>query len=368
MILVLRLALVAAIGLVCARHAEAADLTPPHYSAVGLASWYGSDFHGHATADGEIFDMGALSAAHRSLPLPCYARVTNLGNGRSIVVRVNDRGPFVGGRILDVSARVAKLLEFNGLTKIRVEYVGKAPPAGSDGPMLLASLQTGSAPAAASSLPPAGFDLPALLAHLSGAPAVTQPDPVGLSQAAPPPSAADEGVTAAARVVELRKAPDKDAPAAAPPSPPAGFDLAALLASVHSGGAPAAAQPAPVGVSLAAQPSAPDEGVTVAARVVEHRTAPYKGATTATRVVERRKAPDKGVVVATRVVERPQAPDKGVTVAARVVEPPALAARPAFGNAKIVLAGVVGPPPVTKPLSPFGDLLASPFLAQTARP
>ncbi|MFZ0209140.1 MAG: septal ring lytic transglycosylase RlpA family protein [Roseiarcus sp.] len=367
MILVLRLALVAAIGLVCARHAEAADLTPPHYSAVGLASWYGSDFHGHATADGEIFDMGALSAAHRSLPLPCYARVTNLGNGRSIVVRVNDRGPFVGGRILDVSARVAKLLEFNGITKIRVEYVGKAPPAGSDGPMLLASLQTGSAAAAAPPSPPAGFDLPALLAHLSGAPAVAQPAPVGLSQAAPP-SAADEGVTAAARVVELRKAPDKDAPAAAPPPPPAGFDLAALLASVHSGGAPAAAQPAPVEVTSTAQPSAPDEGVTVAARVVEHRTAPYKGATTATRVVERRKAPDKGVVVATRVVERPQAADKGVTVAARVVEPPALAARPAFGNAKIVMAGVVGPPPVAKPLSPFGDLLASPFLAQTARP
>ena len=164
MILVLRLALVAAIGLVCACHAEAADLTPPHYSAVGLASWYGSDFHGHATADGEIFDMGAVSAAHRSLPLPCYARVTNLGNGRSIVVRVNDRGPFVGGRILDVSARVAKLLEFNGITKVRVDYVGKAPPAGSDGPMLLASLQTGSAPAAAPPSPPAGFDLPALLA------------------------------------------------------------------------------------------------------------------------------------------------------------------------------------------------------------
>src|ERR1700691_373852 len=118
MILVLRLALVAAIGLVCARHAEAADLTPPHYSAVGLASWYGNEFHGRSTADGEIFDMGALSAAHRSLPIPCYARV-------------------------------ATLLKFKGITKIRVEYVGKAPPAGSDGPMLLASLQTGSAPGAA---------------------------------------------------------------------------------------------------------------------------------------------------------------------------------------------------------------------------
>src|ERR1700678_1025145 len=127
MILVLRLALVAALGLVCVRHAEAADLTPPHYSAVGLASWYGSEFHGHATADGEIFDMGAVSAAHRALPPPCYARAPNPGNGRSILVRVNDRGPFVGGRILDVSARVAKLLEFNGITKVRVDYVGEAP-------------------------------------------------------------------------------------------------------------------------------------------------------------------------------------------------------------------------------------------------
>ena len=376
MILVLRLAMLAAIGLVCAGHAEAADLTPPlaqtqqHYSAVGLASWYGSEFNRHATATGEIFDMGALSAAHRSLPLPCYARVTNLGNGRSIVVRVNDRGPFVRGRILDVSARVAKLLEFNGITKVRVDYVGKAPPAGSDGPMLLASLQTGSTPAAAPPAPPVGFDLAALLAsvHSGGAPAVAQPAPVEVSQAALP-SAADEGVTAAARVVELRKAPDKDAPAAAPPSPPAGFDLPALLARVHSGGAPAVAQPAPVGVSPAAQPSAPDEGVTVVARVVEHRT-----------------TPDKGVTAVARIVERRKAPDKGMAVAARVVEPPPLAARPAFGEAKIVLAGVVEParpaadevktvlasfvepPPAAEHLSPFGDLMTSPFLAPAARP
>ena len=377
MILVLRLALGAAIGLICARHAEAADLTPPlehsqtqqHYSAVGLASWYGSELHGHATADGEIFDMRSLSAAHRSLPLPCYTRVTNLANGRSIVVRVNDRGPFVGGRILDVSARVAKLLEFEGVTKVRVDYVGKAPPAGSDGPMLLASLQTGSAPAATPASPPAGFDLPALLArvHSGGAFAAAQSAPVGVSAAAQP-SAPDEGVTVAARVVERPTAPDKDPPATASPSPPAGFDLPALLARVHSGDAFAAAQPAPVGVSLAAQPAAPDEGVTVAERVVERRTAPDKGVTTAARIVERRKTPGKGVVVAARVVERAQAPGKGVAVAARVVEPPPLAARPAFGNAKIVLAGVVGPPPVAKPLSPFGDLLASPFLAQTARP
>ena len=79
------------------------------------------------------------------MPLPSYARVTNLSNDRSIVVRVNDRGPFIRGRILDVSARVAKLLDFSGrgLVKVRLDYIGKAPPAGADEPALLASLQTG---------------------------------------------------------------------------------------------------------------------------------------------------------------------------------------------------------------------------------
>ena len=82
------------------------------YSAVGWASWYGREFHGRRTADGETFDMGGLTAAHKTMPLPCYARVTNLRNGRSMVVRVNDRGPFVGDRLIDVSARVANLLDF----------------------------------------------------------------------------------------------------------------------------------------------------------------------------------------------------------------------------------------------------------------
>jgi rare lipoprotein A (peptidoglycan hydrolase) len=125
--------------------------TPPRFSDIGMASWYGGEFHGRQTADGEIFDTRSISAAHRTLPLPCYARVTNLRNGRSIIVRVNDRGPFIRGRILDVSARVARLLEFSqpGLAKVRIDYVGKAAPAGSDEAMLIASLQTGAAPEAA---------------------------------------------------------------------------------------------------------------------------------------------------------------------------------------------------------------------------
>src|ERR1700722_19181296 len=133
-----------------------------------MASWYGADSHGHPTANGEIFDMRSISAANRTMPLPSYARVTNLRNGRSIVVRVNDRGPFAGGRILDVSARVASLLEFGpaGVAKVKVDYLGKAPGPGSDGPALLASLQTGGAPAGATLVKLAGSDGPALSASV----------------------------------------------------------------------------------------------------------------------------------------------------------------------------------------------------------
>ena len=114
-----------------------------NYSAVGLASWYGDDFHGRYTANGEIFDMNSLSAAHPTLPLPSYVRVTNLNNHKSLVVRVNDRGPYVGNRLIDVSVRTAKLLGFYGnvLTKVKVEYVGRAPLEGSDNRKLAATLR-----------------------------------------------------------------------------------------------------------------------------------------------------------------------------------------------------------------------------------
>jgi len=112
-----------------ARHRHLAALLRARYSAVGLASWYGPGFHGLRTADGETFDMNSLTAAHRTLPLPCRVRVTNLANHRSIVVRVNDRGPYAGRRVIDVSAKTAKLLGFyrHGLARVKVEYVGRAP-------------------------------------------------------------------------------------------------------------------------------------------------------------------------------------------------------------------------------------------------
>jgi rare lipoprotein A len=121
----------------------------PSYTAVGMASWYGAAFHGRRTANGEVYDMASLSAAHPTMPLPSYARVTNLGNGYSVIVRVNDRGPYHPGRVMDVSSRVADVLDMKGMgtAKVKVDYVGAAPIEGSDDSQLLASLRTDGSPA-----------------------------------------------------------------------------------------------------------------------------------------------------------------------------------------------------------------------------
>ena len=98
----------------------------PDYDQTGIASWYGEPFHGRKTAIGEIYNMNAVSAAHKTLPLPSYVQVTNLDNGRVLRVRVNDRGPFVHGRIIDLSRRAAQLLGFErqGVAKVRVAVIG----------------------------------------------------------------------------------------------------------------------------------------------------------------------------------------------------------------------------------------------------
>lgn len=97
----------------------------PQYSKTGIASWYGKKFHGRRTANGEIYDMNDLTAAHKTLPMPVRVRVTNMGNGRSLVLRINDRGPFANGRIIDVSRRAAQLLGFQkqGTAKVRVTVI-----------------------------------------------------------------------------------------------------------------------------------------------------------------------------------------------------------------------------------------------------
>ncbi len=119
------------------------------YTATGTASWYGSDFHGRRTANGEVFDRQSISAAHPTMPLPSYARVTNVKNSRSMIVRVNDRGPYHGGRVMDVSQRVAEALDFRsaGTARIKVEWIGKANLAGDDDAMLLATLRDDGEPA-----------------------------------------------------------------------------------------------------------------------------------------------------------------------------------------------------------------------------
>ncbi|MGE6785979.1 septal ring lytic transglycosylase RlpA family protein [Ensifer adhaerens] len=111
------------------------------YNKTGMASWYGSAFHGRLTANGEVYDKAHLSAAHPTFPLPSYARVTNMENGTSVIVRVNDRGPYEYGRIIDVSSKTADMLDIKrkGSANVRVQYVGRAPLEGNDMPYLMAS-------------------------------------------------------------------------------------------------------------------------------------------------------------------------------------------------------------------------------------
>lgn len=111
------------------------------YNKVGVASWYGSAFHGRLTANGEVYDLQGLTAAHPTFPLPSYARVTNVENGSSIIVRVNDRGPYHSNRIIDLSGKTAEMLDLkhSGTGKVRVQYVGRARMDGHDMPMLMAS-------------------------------------------------------------------------------------------------------------------------------------------------------------------------------------------------------------------------------------
>lgn len=116
-----------------------------NYASLGAASWYGDAFHGRLTANGEIYDMTHLTAAHPTMPLPSYARVTNTKNGSSVIVRVNDRGPYSDGRVIDLSRRAAEMLDYahSGTADVKVEYVGRAPLDGQDDQYLLASYRPG---------------------------------------------------------------------------------------------------------------------------------------------------------------------------------------------------------------------------------
>src|ERR1700733_470595 len=207
----------------------------PSYTAVGMASWYGAAFHGRRTANGEVYDMASLSAAHPTMPLPSYARVTNLGNGYSVIVRVNDRGPYHAGRVMDVSSRVADVLDMKamGTAHVKVDYVGPAPIEGSDDSQLLASLRTDGSPANM-----IGYSAPVMMANAAAEQTDTiwsffsgggrggqQPQPQPEVQPAPAPAPAPEPPP-----VQVASAPE-------PPPPPEPVRVAA--APVDSGAPPA---------------------------------------------------------------------------------------------------------------------------------
>jgi len=161
----------------------AEDLT---YDETGIASWYGEDFHGKFTANGEIFDLNALSAAHRTLPMPSIVQVTNLDNGRTLKLRVNDRGPYARGRIIDVSRRAAQLLGFEspGIAKVRVQIL--APE--SIQAKLLAQRASGQqAVAAATAVPLAPVAVETLQAPPGVQVASQAPPPPRSAAATPPP-------------------------------------------------------------------------------------------------------------------------------------------------------------------------------------
>ncbi len=208
----------------------------PSYTATGMASWYGAAFHGRRTANGEVYDMASLSAAHPTMPLPSYARVTNLQNGYSVIVRVNDRGPYHAGRVMDVSSRVADVLDMKamGTARVKVDYVGPAPIEGSDDSQLLASLRTDGSPANM-----IGYSAPVMMASAAAEQTETiwsffsgggrggqqaQPQSQSEAQTAPAPAPAPEPPP-----VQVASAPE-------PPPPPEPVRVAA--APVDSGSAP----------------------------------------------------------------------------------------------------------------------------------
>lgn len=107
---------------------------PQNFTQVGLAAWYGEEANGNSTATGEIFDPNALTAAHPTLPIPSYVRVTNISNGRQIVVRVNDRGPYTPGRVIDLSKAAADRLNISNNTKVKIDFINVAPDGSLSGP------------------------------------------------------------------------------------------------------------------------------------------------------------------------------------------------------------------------------------------
>ena len=291
------------------------------YVREGLASWDGSAFHGRVTANGEVFDRHSIAAAHPTLPLPSYVRVTNLDNGHSMILRVNDRGPYHAGRLMDVSEEAARALDFHrrGTARVRVEYAGKASIAGSDDRKLLATLRTDGSPAAIGRAPVMMADL-----------GPSEPDP------------APERLERASRALAFRPAGERDdeapetASPAARPSRPAPVVLASAAVAVPAALQPTAARaapfrPGPVVLAAAPAQAAPAKPTESRRMVAEagrsappapgrHKDAPVPA--TSTRLAA---APAKGTAVPVRTA---QAPIKPAAMKAAPVQQVAAAGAP----------------------------------------
>jgi rare lipoprotein A len=180
-----------------------------NYDRTGIASWYGADFDGKYTANGEIYDMNRLTAAHTTLPLPSIVQVVNLQNGRSLQLRVNDRGPFLDGRLIDVSRRSAQLLGFEtqGTAPVRVRIMKAASIAAAEAAMrdsgqILVAQAVDVAPALvapAGAAPMPSAKLPPRIAYRAAAPTIPIP-----AAAKPPPAAAPEPEIVAGAVAQMR--------------------------------------------------------------------------------------------------------------------------------------------------------------------
>lgn len=161
-----------------------------NYDETGIASWYGPGFHQKATANGEIYDQNEMTAAHKTLPMPSIVRVTNLDNGRAVVVRVNDRGPFVTGRIIDMTRKAAQLLGFEGTgtAKVRVQIMADesraiAAAARRNTPATLLAQEEGAAPKVTAA-PRAKIEVAAVPPPSSASKPQPQPQP---QMSKPPP-------------------------------------------------------------------------------------------------------------------------------------------------------------------------------------
>ncbi|WP_425532109.1 septal ring lytic transglycosylase RlpA family protein [Ancylobacter crimeensis] len=343
---------------------------PKNYKTEGLASWYGDDFHGRLTANGEVFDMDSIAAAHPTLPMPCYVRVTNLANRRSIIARVNDRGPYHANRVMDVSRRTAELLGFKqvGTARVRVEYVGLAPLDGSDDRKLIATLSnerpailpsdTGvmvasndspmpvrpssmRVPSMAPPPPDRPFDLgDALLASARPSPVQT---PIGTPRQAPRPAVAPSQVAMAQESDRI----DQIA-ADVPEPPPAPARVAAPAPSYVAAPAPAPLPPVPqvrTAVAAAKPVIRPGNGATYASL----------GSVTPPKPVQRAPAPvAKPVTAAPAAVVASAAPRP-----AKPVTLPAPSQSAAYAPSPAASGWVVGPQPVAVGFAPSSGYIGS---------